>query len=85
MKKNKKEIYIPTREELEIELKKETCKQKYKKTLKSTIYTLIVVVAFSSLLSTLLFPVLEIYGSSMSPTLFIIEPMYKTEYSVFFI
>ena len=69
MKRNKKEIYIPTKEELEIELKRETYKKKYKKTLKSTIYTLIVVVAFSSLLSTLLFPVLEIYGSSMSNTL----------------
>ena len=42
---------------------------KYKKTLKSTIYSLIIVISISSLLSTLLFPVLEIYGKSMSPTL----------------
>ena len=69
MKKNKKEIYIPNKEELEKELSKEKYKIKYKKILKSTIYTLIIVVAISSLLSTLLFPVLEIYGGSMSPTL----------------
>ena len=30
MKKNKKEIYIPTKEELELELKREVYKQKYK-------------------------------------------------------
>lgn len=65
----KRQIFIPTKEELELELKREIYKQKYKKTLKSTIYTLIVVIAVSSLLSTLLFPVLEIYGSSMSGTL----------------
>lgn len=69
MKKNKKELYIPTKEELEKELSREKYKLKYKKIIKSTICTLIIVVAISSLLSTLLFPVLEIYGSSMSPTL----------------
>lgn len=67
--KKKKEIYIPTKEELEKELQREKYKLKYKKTLKSTIYALIIVIAVSSLLSTLLFPVLEIYGVSMSPTL----------------
>lgn len=69
MKKNKRALFIPTREELEKELKREKYKLKYKKTLKSTIYALVIVVAISSLLSTLLFPVLEIYGKSMYPTL----------------
>lgn len=69
MKKNKKELFLPTKEELEKECAREKYKLKYKKTLKSTIYTLIIVIAISSLLSTLLFPVLEIYGKSMSPTL----------------
>lgn len=69
MKINKKELCIPTREELEKELSREKYILKYKKTLKSTIYALIIVVAISSFLSTLLFPVLEIYGTSMSPAM----------------
>jgi len=69
MKRNKKEIFIPTTDELEKELTREKYKLKYKKTLKSTIYSLIIVISISSLLSTLLFPVLEIYGKSMNPTL----------------
>ena len=70
MRKKKKELYIPTKEELEKELSREKYKLKYKKTLKSTIYALVIVVSISSFLSTLLFPVLEIYGKSMSPTFY---------------
>lgn len=69
MERDKKEIVIPTKDELEEELTREKYKIKYKKTLKSTIYSLIIVISISSLLSTLLFPVLEIYGKSMNPTL----------------
>jgi len=69
MKKNKKEIFIPTQKELEEAITREKYKLKYKKTLKSTIYSLIIVISISSLLSTLLFPVLEIYGKSMNSTL----------------
>lgn len=69
MKKNKRELFIPTIAELEKELSREKYKLKYKRILKSTVYALVVVIAISSLLSTLLFPVLEIYGKSMSPTL----------------
>lgn len=69
MGRNKREIYIPTKEELEEALTREKYKLKYKKTLKSTIYSLIIVISISSLLSTLLFPILEIYGKSMNPTL----------------
>ena len=69
MKKIKKELIIPTKEELEKEILREKYKSKYKKTLKSTIYALIIAISISSLLSTLLFPVLEIYGKSMNPTL----------------
>ena len=54
---------------MEKELTREKYKLKYKKTLKSTFSALLVVIAISSLLSTLLFPVLEIYGESMNPTL----------------
>ena len=69
MKKKKKELFIPNKEELEKELNRIKYKLKYKKTLKSTFVALLLVIAVSSLLSTLLFPVLEIYGSSMYPTL----------------
>jgi len=70
MKKNeKKMLNIPTTDELALELQKEKYKNKYKKILKSTIYILIIVIAFSSLVATLLFPVLEIHGNSMSPSL----------------
>ena len=60
---------IPTAKELEEELKYEQYKTKYKQILKSTIYILMVVVAISVLLATLMFPVLKICGKSMMPTL----------------
>lgn len=70
MNKRKREIIdIPTTKELEQELYKENYKYRYKNLLKSTIYVLVVVIALSILSTTLLFPVLRIYGSSMNPTL----------------
>lgn len=44
-------------------------KRRYRTVLKSTVYTLITVVAVAVLVATLWLPVLQIYGSSMSPTL----------------
>ena len=41
----------------------------YKKLLRSTIYTLVIVAAISVLVATLLLPVLQIYGTSMNPNL----------------
>lgn len=64
-----KELKLPTTSELEQELHREKFKFRYKKLLKSTIYALIIVVAISVLAATLLFPVLQIYGESMEPTL----------------
>ncbi|MBQ6999710.1 MAG: signal peptidase I [Oscillospiraceae bacterium] len=60
---------IPEIPELERELKRERYKLRYKRTLKSTIYALITVAACAVLVATLWLPVLEIYGSSMVPTL----------------
>lgn len=54
---------------LEAELKRERYKQHYFKIIKSTFYTLVVVAAFAVLIATLWMPVLQIYGSSMTPTL----------------
>ena len=44
-------------------------KDRYKSVLKSTVYALIVVAAVSVLISTIWMPVLQIYGTSMKPTL----------------
>ena len=59
----------PTLEELRQELKRERHRQSYGATLRSTIYILIVVAAATVLVATLLLPVLQIYGTSMNPTL----------------
>lgn len=58
----------PTLQQLEAELKRENYRKSYGRTLRSTVYILIVAAAVTVLLATLLFPVLRIYGSSMSPT-----------------
>lgn len=68
MKKSKK-IYLPSVAELEAELKRVKYKQNYFTVLKSTIYMLITVAAVAVLVATLLLPVLQIYGTSMTPTL----------------
>jgi signal peptidase I len=59
----------PTVEQLEQELYREKYRLRYRSILRSTIYALIIVAAVSVLVATLLLPVLEIYGSSMAPTL----------------
>ncbi len=59
----------PTVEQLEAELKRVRYRSRYRTVLKSTIYTLITVAAVAVLVATLWLPVLQIYGSSMTPTL----------------
>lgn len=58
----------PTAAQLEAELKHEQYRHRYSGVLRSTIYTLVVVAAISVLTATLFLPVLQIYGSSMEPT-----------------
>ena len=60
---------MPSAEQLEAELKREKYKRRYHSVLRSTIYTLITVAASAVLVATLWLPVLQIYGSSMTPTL----------------
>ena len=55
--------------ELESELKRERYRARYIYTIRSTIFTLITVAAVAVLIATLWMPVLQIYGSSMTPTL----------------
>lgn len=59
----------PSVEQLEAELNRVNYKQRYRTVMKSTIYTLITVAAIAVLVATLLLPVLQIYGNSMTPTL----------------
>ena len=59
----------PSVAELEIELRRVKYQKRYNTVLKSTVYTLITVAAIAVLVATLWLPVLQIYGSSMTPTL----------------
>lgn len=68
-KTNKTKITLPTAKQIETEILREKYNRKYKQVLKSTIYSLIVVAAVAVLIATLAFPVLQISGSSMEPTL----------------
>ena len=52
-----------------VELKKEKYKSKYFNILSSTVYGLIIVAALAAIIATLVMPVFQISGSSMSPVL----------------
>ena len=69
MKKKFSAVDIPATEQLEAELAREKYKHRYHSVLRSTVYTLIIVAAVAVLTATLWLPVLQIYGSSMTPTL----------------
>ena len=60
---------IPEINELKAELDRVKYKRRYLNVFKSTVYTLVVVAAFAVLVATLWMPVLQIYGSSMTPTI----------------
>ena len=60
---------LPSLEQLTTELNRVKYKRRYKRVLRSTIYTLIVVAAVAVLVATIWMPVLQIYGASMTPTL----------------
>lgn len=60
---------LPTVEQLQVELHRERHNRRFGQVLRSTIYTLIVVAAVAALSSVMFLPVLQIYGSSMTPTL----------------
>lgn len=60
---------MPSPQQLENELNRTRYRARYRRVLRSTVYTLITVAAVAVLVATLLLPVLQIYGNSMSPTL----------------
>ena len=59
----------PTLEQLTAELARENYKRRVGRVLRSTLFTLVVVAAAAVLVATIWMPVLQIYGSSMTPTL----------------
>ena len=69
IKEGKEPLPVPAIEQLKAELKRVKYKDRYKSVLKSTVYALIVVAAVSVLIATIWMPVLQIYGTSMKPTL----------------
>ena len=60
---------MPEIDQLRAELAREKYKHRYRRVLRSTVYTLIVVAAVAVLVATFWMPVLQIYGASMVPTL----------------
>ncbi|MDD6348135.1 MAG: signal peptidase I [Lachnospiraceae bacterium] len=68
-KKNRQQRELPSIPELKRELKRVRYRKRYHAVLRSTIYTLVTVAAAAILVATLWLPVLQTYGSSMTPTL----------------
>ena len=60
---------LPKAEELSKELGKIKYRERYMRTLRSTVFTLVTVAALAVLVATIWLPVLQIYGNSMTPTL----------------
>lgn len=69
MRAGKKNIELPTFEEVTAERKRLRHKMRYGRTLKSTVAVLVIAAAAAILVATLWLPVLQIYGNSMAPTL----------------
>ena len=68
-KTEKKDIVLPSLEQVEKERNKIQYKRKYRKTLTSTVSVRIVAAAVAVLVSTIFLPVIQVSGSSMNPTL----------------
>ena len=68
-KKKNRDFEFPSARQIETEISREKFNRKYKKVLRSTLSSLIVVAAIAVLIATLAFPVMQISGSSMEPTL----------------
>ena len=62
-------VALPTHEQVKTERDNLARRKAWRKALRGTIYTLVVVAALAVLIATLFLPVLQISGSSMEPTL----------------
>ena len=70
MGKENTEKKMPGTDLIEKEVNRQRYITRYKQVVKSTVYSLITVAAVAVLVATLLLPVLQIYGSSMTPSLY---------------
>lgn len=61
---------LPDLDVLEAELAREKYKKRYTNVLKNTVFSLVVIAAAAALAAMLLFPVLQISGTSMTPSLY---------------
>ena len=68
-KKEKQTPDFPSTDILQKELGRERYKRRFRRVLRSTVNALIVVAAIAALIATLVFPVLQIAGTSMEPNL----------------
>ena len=64
-----KETELATTKQIEAELGRVKYGARYRRVLFSTLYALIITAAVAALIATLILPVLQIYGNSMTPTL----------------
>lgn len=70
MKRNRRKTPdTPTVDQLKSELERVTYQKRYRSVLRSTVYTLLISAACAVLIATVFLPILQIYGSSMTPTL----------------
>ena len=68
-RETEKQVFVPSLAEIQRERKRIRRKAYYRQTLRSTISVLIVVAAVAVLIATLFWPILQVSGDSMSPTL----------------
>ena len=69
LRREKNEVSLPTKKQVESERKRYRRQKAYNKALRGTVYVLTIVAAVAVLIATLVLPVLQIEGSSMEPTL----------------
>ena len=69
LRREKNEVSLPTKKQVESERKRYRRQKAYNKALRGTVYVLTVVAAVAVLIATLILPVLQIEGTSMEPTL----------------
>ena len=67
--REKKEVSLPTKKQVETERKRHRRQKAYNKALGGTVYVLTIVAAVAVLIATLILPVLQIEGTSMEPSL----------------
>ena len=67
--RKKKEVALPTIDQVDAERKRYRRQKAYSKALRGTVYVLTIVAAIAVLIATLVLPVLQIEGTSMEPAL----------------